>query len=65
MHCRFRTAETAEKYGDEQVKQWRRGFAVTPPELTKDDERYPGQQIRVTRETERERATDGKPGADH
>ncbi len=26
-------AETAEKYGDEQVKQWRRGFAVTPPEL--------------------------------
>lgn len=24
-------AETAEKYGDEQVKQWRRGFAVTPP----------------------------------
>lgn len=23
-------AETAEKYGDEQVKQWRRGFAVTP-----------------------------------
>ena len=27
-------AETAEKYGDEQVKQWRRGFAVTPPELT-------------------------------
>ena len=33
-------AETAEKYGDEQVKQWRRGFAVTPPELTKEDERY-------------------------
>ena len=35
-------AETAEKYGDEQVKQWRRGFAVTPPELTKDDDRFPG-----------------------
>ena len=29
-------AETAEKYGDEQVKQWRRGFAVTPPALTID-----------------------------
>ena len=39
-------AETAEKYGDEQVKQWRRGFAVTPPELTKDDERYPGHDPR-------------------
>lgn len=24
-------AETAEKYGDEQVHQWRRGFAVNPP----------------------------------
>lgn len=39
-------AETAEKYGDEQVKQWRRGFAVTPPELTKEDERYPGHDPR-------------------
>ncbi|OAT24283.1 2,3-diphosphoglycerate-dependent phosphoglycerate mutase [Proteus myxofaciens] len=39
-------AETAEKYGDEQVKQWRRGFAVTPPELTKDDERFPGKDPR-------------------
>lgn len=35
-------AETAKKYGDEQVKLWRRGFAITPPELTKDDQRYPG-----------------------
>ena len=39
-------AETAEKYGDEQVKQWRRGFAITPPELTKDDERFPGKDPR-------------------
>ncbi|WP_159566561.1 2,3-diphosphoglycerate-dependent phosphoglycerate mutase [Budvicia diplopodorum] len=39
-------AETAKKYGDEQVKLWRRGFAVTPPELTKDDERYPGHDRR-------------------
>lgn len=24
-------AETAEKYGDEQVRKWRRGFAIQPP----------------------------------
>ncbi len=35
-------SETAAMYGDEQVKLWRRGFRVTPPELTTDDERYPG-----------------------
>lgn len=46
-------AETAEKYGDEQVKQWRRGFAVTPPELTKDDERYPGHDPRYAKLSER------------
>lgn len=34
--------ETALKYGDEQVKIWRRSYAVQPPALTKDDERYPG-----------------------
>ncbi len=39
-------AETAEKYGDEQVKQWRRGFAITPPELTRADERFPGHDPR-------------------
>lgn len=42
-------AETAQKYGDEQVKQWRRGFAVTPPELTKDDPRFPGQDPRYAK----------------
>ena len=47
-------AETAEKYGDEQVKQWRRGFAVTPPELSKDDERYPGHDPRYAKLTEAE-----------
>lgn len=47
-------AETAEKYGDEQVKQWRRGFAVTPPELTKDDERYPGHDPRYAKLTDKE-----------
>ena len=34
--------ETAEKYGDEQVKLWRRSTSVRPPELTIDDPRYPG-----------------------
>lgn len=35
-------AETAEKYGDEQVHIWRRSYDVQPPALTKDDPRYPG-----------------------
>lgn len=39
-------AETAAKYGDEQVKLWRRGFAITPPALDKSDERYPGHDPR-------------------
>ena len=44
-------AETAEKYGDEQVKQWRRGFAVTPPELDRSDERFPGHDPRYAKLT--------------
>lgn len=35
-------AETAEKYGDEQVLIWRRSYDTQPPKLTTDDERYPG-----------------------
>ena len=34
--------ETRKKYGEEQVKLWRRSADVRPPELTIDDERYPG-----------------------
>ena len=34
-------AETAAKYGDEQVHIWRRSYATTPPELEADDERHP------------------------
>jgi 2,3-bisphosphoglycerate-dependent phosphoglycerate mutase len=34
-------AETAEKYGNEQVHIWRRSFATPPPELTLDDPRHP------------------------
>lgn len=44
-------AETAAKYGDEQVKQWRRGFAVTPPELDRSDERFPGHDPRYAKLT--------------
>ena len=34
--------ETKEKYGEEQVLLWRRSTDVRPPELSKDDKRYPG-----------------------
>jgi len=34
-------AETAEKYGDEQVLAWRRGYATPPPALDPSDERHP------------------------
>jgi 2,3-bisphosphoglycerate-dependent phosphoglycerate mutase len=35
-------AETAAKYGDEQVLIWRRSYDVRPPALTIDDDRYAG-----------------------
>lgn len=37
-------AETAEKYGEEQVKIWRRSFDITPPALEESDERNPRTQ---------------------
>ncbi len=39
-------AETAKKYGDEQVKIWRRSYDTRPPALEKADERYPGNDPR-------------------
>lgn len=39
-------AETAEKFGEEQVKVWRRSYDIPPPPLTPDDERYPGRDPR-------------------
>lgn len=36
------------------MKLWRRGFAVTPPELTKEDERYPGHDPRYAKLSEQE-----------
>ena len=37
-------SETAEKYGEEQVKIWRRSFDVKPPALDPSDERAPALQ---------------------
>ena len=39
-------SETADKYGEAQVKIWRRSYDIPPPPLTKDDERYPGHDRR-------------------
>jgi len=39
-------AETAEKYGDEQVHIWRRSYATPPPALETDDERHPAHDAR-------------------
>jgi 2,3-bisphosphoglycerate-dependent phosphoglycerate mutase len=44
-------AETAAKYGEEQVLIWRRSYATPPPELDEDDERSPRNQAQY-RETE-------------
>ena len=42
-------AETAEKYGDEQVLIWRRSYDVPPPALEETDERYPGNDPRYAK----------------
>ena len=39
-------AETAKKFGEEQVKTWRRSYATPPPPLSPDDERHPGRDPR-------------------
>lgn len=35
-------ADTAEKYGEEQVRIWRRSYDIRPPALEATDPRYPG-----------------------
>lgn len=50
-------ADTAAKYGDEQVKIWRRSYDIMPPALTKDDERYPGNDPRYASLSESELPT--------
>jgi 2,3-bisphosphoglycerate-dependent phosphoglycerate mutase len=39
-------AETAAKYGDQQVLVWRRSYADPPPALSPDDERHPSRDRR-------------------
>jgi 2,3-bisphosphoglycerate-dependent phosphoglycerate mutase len=39
-------AETAAKFGDNQVKVWRRSYDIPPPELEATDERFPGNDPR-------------------
>jgi 2,3-bisphosphoglycerate-dependent phosphoglycerate mutase len=44
-------AETAAKYGDEQVLVWRRAYAVAPEPITLDDPRHPRFDARYSRLT--------------
>lgn len=37
-------AETARIHGADQVHRWRRSYALRPPMLTEDDDRWPGRQ---------------------
>jgi 2,3-bisphosphoglycerate-dependent phosphoglycerate mutase len=39
-------AETAAKYGDDQVKIWRRSYDIPPPPLEETDPRFPGKEAR-------------------
>lgn len=39
-------AETAAKHGEDQVKIWRRAYAIPPPALDETDERFPGKDRR-------------------
>ncbi|MBN2419115.1 MAG: 2,3-bisphosphoglycerate-dependent phosphoglycerate mutase, partial [Deltaproteobacteria bacterium] len=38
--------ETAKKYGEDQVLLWRRGYDTAPPELERQDDRFPGHDLR-------------------
>ncbi|MGD0695131.1 MAG: 2,3-diphosphoglycerate-dependent phosphoglycerate mutase [Terriglobia bacterium] len=42
----FNKAETAAKYGEQQVKVWRRSYDIRPPALEESDSRYPGHDPR-------------------
>ena len=47
-------AETAAKFGEGQVKIWRRSYDTPPPPLTPDDERFPGKDPRYSHLTRQE-----------
>jgi len=40
--------QTVEKYGEEQVLLWRRGFDVRPPELEISDKRHPANELKYS-----------------
>ena len=42
-------SETAAKYGEAQVHEWRRGYAILPPPLDESDERHPGKDPRYAK----------------
>jgi 2,3-bisphosphoglycerate-dependent phosphoglycerate mutase len=46
--------EIVAEYGAEQVQKWRRDPHELPPPITKDDDRYPGKDVRYKTLTERE-----------
>lgn len=47
-------SETAKKFGEEQVKIWRRSYEIRPPALEEFDERWPGRDPRYKNLTPRE-----------
>ncbi len=47
-------AETAAKFGEDQVKIWRRSYDTPPPALEKSDERFPGNDSRYSSLAEEE-----------
>lgn len=47
-------AETAEKFGEDQVKIWRRSYDVPPPAMSTTDERFPGLDRRYANLTDAE-----------
>jgi 2,3-bisphosphoglycerate-dependent phosphoglycerate mutase len=47
-------SETAAKFGEDQVKIWRRSYDIPPPALTPDDARYPGHDRRYEHLTAQE-----------
>ncbi len=47
-------AETAEKYGADQVQKWRRDPHELPPAIGRDDPRFPGFDVRYKHLTDRE-----------
>ena len=47
-------AETAAKFGEDQVKVWRRSYDIPPPALEPNDERFPGHDPRYKNLTKQE-----------